>query len=391
MCNDSVTATLAASLAGLLLFIPAVFQPLLTLNALGIKDSGSLFESFFSFYQHGYSLVAIIVLLTAIIFPLVRLSLLFTVSFMLRLGRWTASLPYMLRTVHHLNEWAMVDVYLIGILVTLIKIHSMAEIHYDSGFFCFVGLMLTMVSASAFLDEAGFWDRIDRLRPQGTGGDDAGKQKGSGLDSGAKPGMTAAEAGYMLCHDCHKLTRIAAAIQGKEEPHCSRCNAVLHARTPESIARTWALLFTAILLLFPANLLPIMRVDSLGVVEDSTIMDGIIYFFHHGSWFIGLIILTASILVPLFKVVGMILILLSVHFNWRQWLRHKAVIFRFIEFIGRWSMLDIFVIALMQVLISFGTLSRIIAAPAATYFGLAVVATMLAAISFDSRLLWDKR
>lgn len=132
-----------------------------------------------------------------------------------------------------------------------------------------------------------------------------------------------------------------------------------------------------------------MRVDFWGSQEDSTIMDGILYFFHSGEYGIGLIIFIASILVPLFKIVGMTLILLSIRFKWRTWLRHKTLLFRFIQFIGRWSMLDIFVIALMSALVDFGGFTSTQVGPAATYFTAVVICSMFAAITFDPRLLWD--
>lgn len=132
-----------------------------------------------------------------------------------------------------------------------------------------------------------------------------------------------------------------------------------------------------------------MHVDFLGTTSDSTIMDGIIYFFHEKEYGIGLIIFIASVLVPLFKIIGMVIILLSITFKWKRGLRHKTSMFRFIEFIGRWSMLDIFVIALMSTLVSFGGLTSTMAAPATTYFCAVVVCTMSAALTFDTRLLWD--
>jgi paraquat-inducible protein A len=152
---------------------------------------------------------------------------------------------------------------------------------------------------------------------------------------------------------------------------------------------TLAFLLTAIILFFPANLMPMMKVDYLGVAQYSTIMDGIIYFFEEGSYGIGAVILIASILVPMFKIVGIIMILCSIHFRWHSWLRHKAMMFRFIEFVGRWSMLDVFVVALLQAIVNFGFLTSIEAASGATYFSGVVVMTMFAGISFDPRLLWD--
>jgi paraquat-inducible protein A len=198
--------------------------------------------------------------------------------------------------------------------------------------------------------------------------------------------ITARESGIFLCHDCHKLV----ADVGKETPKkCPRCEASLHIRKPNSITRTWALVITAAVLSLPANILPIMRVDFLGVADYSTIMDGIVYFFKTGSYGIGAVILTASVLVPCFKIIGIFLILLSIHFKWQTWLRHKTLMFRAIEFIGRWSMLDIFVIALLQALVKFGNITSIETAPAATFFTGVVISTMFAAITFDPRILWD--
>jgi paraquat-inducible protein A len=200
--------------------------------------------------------------------------------------------------------------------------------------------------------------------------------------------LTAREAGLALCHDCHKLIPWQQR-QGRKSPACPRCGADVHLRKPNSMGRTWALVITAAILCVPANVLPIMQVDFLGSAEYSTILDGIIYFFEEGSYAIGIIILTASVLVPCFKIIGIVLILLSIHYRWKSWLRHKTLLFRVIGFIGRWSMLDIFVIALLQVLVNFDYLTSIESAPAATYFTGVVLSTMFAAITFDPRLLWD--
>ncbi|MCF8057253.1 MAG: paraquat-inducible protein A [Desulfocapsa sp.] len=200
--------------------------------------------------------------------------------------------------------------------------------------------------------------------------------------------QTAMNAGFISCHDCRKLVDAGKTEKGVPLA-CPRCHADIHFRKPNSIARTWALIVTAAVLFIPANLLPIMRVDFLGSQSFSTLMDGIIYFFHEKEYGIGLIIFIASILVPLFKIIGMTIILLSIRFKWKSWLKHKTTMFHFIEFIGRWSMLDIFVIALMSALVDFGGLTSTHAAPAATYFTAVVVTTMVAALTFDSRLLWD--
>ncbi len=198
---------------------------------------------------------------------------------------------------------------------------------------------------------------------------------------------TAMKAGFMMCHDCGLL--MDTKDISTDTLICSRCHADVHFRKTQSIAATWALLITATILFIPANLLPIMQVEFFGFTEYSTIMDGIIYFFHEKEYGIGLIIFVASVLVPLFKIIGLTIILLTIKFKWHHGLRHKTAMFRFIVFVGRWSMLDIFVIALMATLVNFGHFTNTVAAPAASYFAAVVVCTMFAAHTFDSRILWD--
>ena len=202
-----------------------------------------------------------------------------------------------------------------------------------------------------------------------------------------KSWVTARQAGLVHCLDCHLLRTM------KDDGlvmRCPRCGARLHYRKSDSLTRTWALLISSLIFLFPANLLPIMFVTYLGQKEPNTIIEGIEQFIHSGDYFIALIIFFASILVPVFKVVGIMLIMISIQKKWNTWLKHRALMFRIIKFIGRWSMLDIFVIAIVVALVNLGTLSSITPAPAASYFAAVVVLTMLAASTFDARLIWEE-
>ncbi len=368
--RDAVTKTLALSLTGLLLYLPANFMTLLTFDVLGTPSSTTIFASSLSMFAQHQFIVGVVVMLTGLVFPLCTLSLLFAVSLGLHLDRQWPWMPVLLRWHHHLTEWAMQDVFLIGVFVTIIKMSHSATIESGTGLFCFIGLVLVTIAAQSAIDYPLFWSRLDR------GGPPPMPPAGAG---------TAREAGLMACHTCGRVM----AAGDEQGARCPRCGGQVHLRRADSIGRTWALVITAIIFTFPANLLPIMEVEYLGVPDRNTIMDGIIYFFHEGSYGIGAIILTASILVPLFKILGMILILLSIHFRWQGWLRHKSLMFRFIQFIGRWSMLDIFVIALLCALVRFGYLSTVNVAPAALYFTGVVLATMFSAINFDPRLLWD--
>lgn len=198
--------------------------------------------------------------------------------------------------------------------------------------------------------------------------------------------MRAIDAGYLICSDCRLLNE----KPGDEcSGCCTRCGASLHERKPNSLKRTWALLITSALLYVPANLLPIMTVNSLGMGEPSTIMAGVITLIQHGMLPIAIVVFVASILVPTFKLVGIGLLLYSIQRHQPLSAKQRVVMFRFIEWIGRWSMLDIFVIAILVSVVDFGRIASVEANIGAAAFAGVVILTMMAAVTFDPRLIWD--
>ncbi|MCK1792926.1 paraquat-inducible protein A [Pseudomonas violetae] len=198
--------------------------------------------------------------------------------------------------------------------------------------------------------------------------------------------MRAIDAGILICTECHELNRQDADT---DEQVCARCGALVHDRRPNSLVRTWALLITAAILYIPANILPIMTVTSLGQGDPSTIMSGVIQLVQHGMIPIAAVVFIASIVVPTFKLVGIALLLFSVQRHQPLSARQRILMYRFIEFIGRWSMLDIFVIAILVAVVNFGRLASVEANLGAIAFASVVILTMLAAVTFDPRLIWD--
>ena len=196
--------------------------------------------------------------------------------------------------------------------------------------------------------------------------------------------MTAREASLASCHACGRLSPIARFET------CPRCGAVLHSRKLESVQRTWAMLATAAVLYVPANLLPVMRTVSFGRARSDTIMEGIIYFMKSGLWPLALLIFFASIVVPLLKIVILSALLISLHRHSRWRPETRTRLYRLTVAIGRWSMVDIFVVTLMVAVVSTGALATVEPGPAAMAFALVVVATMLASHSFDPRMIWDE-
>jgi paraquat-inducible protein A len=192
---------------------------------------------------------------------------------------------------------------------------------------------------------------------------------------------------HARCHDCGLLSRLPEAAHGAL---CPRCGAALHARKPRSLERTWAWLIAAALCYLPANLLPIMKVTSLGRAQADTIMSGVVYLLVHGMWPLALVVFVASVFVPLLKLAILLGLLISVHRRSRWRPVDRTRLYRITEAIGRWSMVDIFVVTILVALVHLGNLATVEAQTGAVFFGAVVVLTMLAAESFDPRLIWDR-
>ena len=195
----------------------------------------------------------------------------------------------------------------------------------------------------------------------------------------------------LLCHVCGLLTRRPGDGQshGQGQCHCPRCQAPLHARKPDSLQRTRWLMFAAYVLLLPANLLPIMSTESLGGTQHDTILSGVIYLWQHGAWPLSLIVFIASVAVPVAKL-GTLTVLVRAVSAPSRWSPYALTrMYRVIEFVGRWSMLDIFVVTVLAALVRLQVLATIAPGPGAAAFGGVVVLTMLATRAFDPRLIWD--
>lgn len=199
---------------------------------------------------------------------------------------------------------------------------------------------------------------------------------------------TAKNQGYIACPSCGLLCQ-HAALNESATLLCPRCHATLHSRKPHSIGKTWAFLAAAALLYIPANVLPIMDARSLKEAQVDTIMSGIEYLWKTGSWGLAAIVFIASIVVPCFKLIALSLLNWSVQRKSARWPMLRIRLYRFVELIGRWSMLDIFVVALLVALVQLRMFAVVRAGPAAAAFGAVVVLTMLAAHSFEPRLIWD--
>lgn len=195
---------------------------------------------------------------------------------------------------------------------------------------------------------------------------------------------SAAAAGLIHCHCCELLVPQQWGVA-----ECPRCGAHLHLRKINSIRRTWALLIAAYALYIPANMLPVMTVLNFGNGNPDTILSGIISLIASGLWPLALLVFFASIVVPVMKLLGLTYLLFSIQRRSRWRTRERTALYRIIEAVGRWSMIDIYMITIFIALVKLGAIATIEPGAGATSFAAVVVLTMLASMTFDPRLLWD--
>jgi paraquat-inducible protein A len=198
--------------------------------------------------------------------------------------------------------------------------------------------------------------------------------------------LTAAQAGLVSCETCRLLSRPADAA---EPGYCPRCAAELVWRRHHSIQYTWALVIAAAICYIPANALPVLSTTTLGSTDSDTIIGGVVFLYTSGSWPLALIVLIASVMVPLGKLLALAYLLITVQRGWLGGNRERIRLYRLVEFVGRWSMLDVFVDTFTVALVQLSPLMSVEPGPGVLFFAAVVVLTMIAAESFDPRLIWD--
>ncbi len=200
--------------------------------------------------------------------------------------------------------------------------------------------------------------------------------------SGPQKTITARKAGLVSCGGCGTLAPLG-------QHRCDRCEATLHSRRPDAEQRVWAWLVAGIILYIPANLYPMLVTRTFGQVQEGTIIGGAIELIEYGAWFVAFVVIFASVVIPVAKFVAIAALILGVRNGSRLSAHRRMQLYEVTEFIGRWSMIDVFVVAILTALVQLGFIASINPGPAAVCFALSVVFTMLSAQSFDPRLIWD--
>jgi paraquat-inducible protein A len=365
---NSIDRALMLTLAALILFVVANSFPFLTFELEGRSTTSTLMTGVIMLYKDAMWPLAVLVLGVTILIPLAKLLATTYVLLPLRFNRRAWGLAQVFRATEIMHPWAMMEVFLLGVIVAYVKLSDLARLELGIALFAFVALILTMIAAEVALEPREVWDRLGR--------------------QAASRNLTARDSGSLVsCHACDQVCRLARSGHG----HCPRCGAALHRRKPHSLARTWALLIAACILYIPANLLPVMTVTSFGRGEPDTILSGVKVLIAAGMWPVALLVFFASITVPVLKIVALIFLLISVQRGSRWRPRDRTVLYRVVESVGRWSMVDIFMISILVALVNLGAIASIVPGPGAIAFASVVVLTMIAAMTFDPRLIWDAR
>ncbi len=362
--------SMALALSALLALAMALSFPFISFSVGGMGNRIELSQTATTLIGFHQPVVAGAVILTIIVLPAVYL--LGVIWLQLGLLR-DAPLPAshtIARSLAQLNPWMMADVFIIGALVSLIKIAGMAQIELGVSFWAFCAFAVLLLVTTQSIDADWMWFSL------------AGEPR---APEGTRTGETAAPQGLAGCSTCGLVNRLDPGGRGR----CRRCGERLRSRLPHSLQRTWALLAAAAVMYIPANVYPIMTTTSLGHTSPSTIIGGVVELVQMGSWPVAAVIFIASVIVPVGKLVALAWLCLVVSRSSELNAAVRTRLYRLTEFIGRWSMIDIFVVAILVALIRAGSLMSITPGPAALAFGAVVVITMLAAMTFDPRLLWD--
>jgi paraquat-inducible protein A len=359
--GKSLDVALACATATLLLLIPANFEPFLTTSAFGVTHSSILPSSGFALWQEGWPLLGLVFFLFVVLFPPVRFAALAAVLLAIGIGarpRWLGS---MFRVANALQTWAMLDVFFLGMAVAYARLHVSILVTIDVGAVCFIAAAVLSVITRASLDKRRVW----RL-----------------ISPDADPGPTDSS---IVCLTCDLVVSKEC-----EQSRCRRCGAVVRARRLDSLSRTTALLIAAVLLYFPANLYPIATIPIDFTPTAYTVFGGIIDLSKSRLIGLALLVFCASFAIPILKMVGLSWCASSSMRRSNKRLIGKTRVYRLIEEIGRWSMIDPFTIACFIPVMDFNSLLYGRAGPAATPFAAVVILTTLAVKCFDPRQMWDR-
>jgi paraquat-inducible protein A len=361
---NSLNVSLALYMSAFVLMIIANVYPFLTMKTAGIFAENHVISGGIALYEFGMGELGIVVFLTSILFPFLSITGMLFLLLPLKFSILPSAHGFVYRIVRASEPWSLLSVFMLGTLISVVKLKGLATVSPGLGMFGFIGMLFIYSAARLRFDPEVMWShsRIKQLRSKD-------------IIPGTK---------ITVCHTCRLIRRHSEHLH-----HCERCGDKVHHRIKNSLERCAALLISAAFMLIPANLLPVMTIKMLGKGQPDTIISGVLHLFEGGLWGLAMIVLVASIIVPGLKLTAMGLLMYTVSndSNWRP--KDRTLLYRITEVVGAWSMVDVFLVGLLSGLVQLGFLATIEPGIGVIFFGAAVILTMLAASSFDPRLIWD--
>jgi paraquat-inducible protein A len=384
---DSLDRTLALTCAAAIALIIANVSPLMGLSVSGRQTSTTILGGAIEMWLRGEPITAMIVVFCSLVAPAIHIGIMSTILLVVR----RTPAPYWVGTLLRWSEWhqpwAMVEVMMLGILVALIKIAELATVIPGIGMFAAGALVLLIAAMTVSFDPHEVWQRVEwasgAMPPGLSDSQSTVPTESASLRADMLTGITL---GLVSCESCGLLSR---PVDINEPGQCPRCGAELALRKHNAIQRSWAFIIAALICFVPANLLPVMVSTTLVGSEDDTIISGVILLYKTGSWHLALIVLIASIVIPLAKIMALAYLLVTVQRRSIKERHERLKLYRLVEFVGRWSMLDVFVITFTVALIQLQPLMSIKPGAGVLFFAAVVVLTMIGAEYFDPRLIWD--
>lgn len=348
---DRILACSISAIFFLLLSLPFEF---LAFKSNGIERKIDILATLTILSDNNYQVLAVLEVLTIFVIPALILLSFIYLLIPLRKGIYPRGGHSLLKVIYKLLPWSMVEIFVVGVLVSLIKIISLADISLGPSFFAYILFSLTMTAAVLHMDKHQLQQLLNSCQSnQGIQEDQIKREK------------------------------------PKREAAQNHLNLALKKKV--SIQKTWALLITSIVFYIPANILPIMNTRFLGQDEPSTILGGVILLWEMGSYPIAAVIFIASVAVPMAKMLVLAWLNYSVQYQHSRFSSERVTLYRLAEFVGRWSMVDVYVVIILVSLIQLGNTMSIYPGGAALAFSGVVITTMLAAMSFEPQFIWQNQ
>jgi len=373
--NDPLNRGLALNAAALVLFAIVWTAALMRVSTLGIAHETSLISGPVELVRQGLWPLALAVAFTTAIAPFGKFAATLYVLMGLRARQPFPNLRGAFLFARKMSLWAMLEVLLLGVFVAYTKLGDLVNIQLGAAVYALGLLTIVVVWADTVLEPDAVWEAIE--------------QRGQTYGPIPEPPMLEYRPGAVGCEACG-LVSVPAEPRGR----CPRCGSALHARKPDSLNRTWAFVLAGAVLYIPANYYPVLTVIQAGAGQPSTILGGVEELLASQMYPLALLVFFASILVPLFKLLGlaimlMAIVLVTTEMGAAVLLPQRTRLYHVVAWIGRWSMVDIFMESLLGALVQFGTLVTIAPGIGAVAFCAVVILTILAAEGFDPRLMWD--